>query len=64
MDKEVIMPSELRHLVFKPTEIIEAILAHRRLKRLDTPVGTIVNIGILDRPERVFEKGIPARRVA
>jgi hypothetical protein len=45
------MPSELRHLIFKPTEVVEAILAHRRVQRLDTPVGTVVKIGILERPE-------------
>ena len=45
------MPSELRHLVFKPAEVVEAILAQRRAGRKDTPAGSVVDSGIRESSE-------------
>ena len=42
------MPTELRHLIFKPAEVVDAILKDRRARRLHVPNGTIADLVLLE----------------
>ena len=44
------MPTEVRHIIFKPAEVVEAVLAHRRAQKQSTPSGQVGEFGILERP--------------
>ncbi len=44
------MPTELCHIIFKPTEVVGAILAHRRALKQPVPVGQIVDFGTKEVP--------------
>ncbi|TPG37720.1 hypothetical protein EAH89_29875 [Roseomonas nepalensis] len=44
------MPTELRHLIFSVTEVVEAITSHNRARGVAMPSGTVVGAGLTETP--------------
>ena len=44
------MPTELRHLIFKPAEVVDAILRDRRARQLHIPTGNIADLRLVESP--------------
>lgn len=45
------MPTELRHLIFKSSELVEGILDYRRAHRVDTPRGSVSSFDVDENPD-------------
>ncbi|TPG36239.1 hypothetical protein EAH89_30405 [Roseomonas nepalensis] len=44
------MPTELRHLIFSVTEVVEAITSYHRARGMAMPSGTVVGAGLTETP--------------
>lgn len=40
------MPTEVRHILFNPSEVVKAVLAQRAMQKVPTPTGQILDFGI------------------
>jgi hypothetical protein len=45
------MPTELRHIVFTPNEVLRSVTQYRHRRREPLPAGTISNLRIEERPD-------------
>jgi len=45
------MPTELRHIVFTPNEVLRSVTQYRHRRREPMPAGTVSNLKIEDRPD-------------
>ncbi len=45
------MPTELRHIVFTPNEVLRSITQYRHRRREPLPAGTISNLKIEEKPD-------------
>ena len=45
------MPTEMRHIVFTPNEVLRSITQYRHRRREPLPAGTISNLKIEERPD-------------
>jgi hypothetical protein len=45
------MPTELRHIVFTPNEVLRSITQYRHRRREPLPSGTITNLKIEEKPD-------------
>jgi hypothetical protein len=45
------MPTELRHIVFTPNEVLRSVTQYRHRRREPMPSGTVSNLKIEDRPD-------------